>query len=374
MGSLSSLIQERLDRAVSEKVFPGCVAGVADRFGVRLIIPFGRFTYEESEPEVRESTIYDTASITKAIPLSCLALRLIEEGRLHPGKRLIEFVPELLNPDREEVLIQHLLTHTLHFGFPLSSLREGSPEDIMDAILKRPFHSKPGRFFSYANATSLLLGLVVERLYGESLEEAAQGEFFSPLRMTRTAFRPLEKFKKEEIVPTEVDPRRGGTLQGEVHDESAWVLSHSAPVKEAKTIPSAFGGNLPVPCTPGSAGLFSTASDLLQFLQMLLKGGSHEGRRYFSEDTVRRMHTNQIPHLHLSTGLGWELNQPRFMGRYSSANIFGKTGFTGCSCLCDPEKRLGLVLLSNCTYPARAPDREAINAVRRDVADLVFSR
>jgi CubicO group peptidase (beta-lactamase class C family) len=169
---------------VSEKVFPGCVAGVADRFGVRLIIPFGRFTYEESEPEVRESTIYDTASITKAIPLSCLALRLIEEGRLHPGKRLIEFVPELLNPDREEVLIQHLLTHTLHFGFPLSSLREGSPEDIMDAILKRPFHSKPGRFFSYANATSLLLGLVVERLYGESLEEAAQGEFFSPLRMT----------------------------------------------------------------------------------------------------------------------------------------------------------------------------------------------
>jgi CubicO group peptidase (beta-lactamase class C family) len=106
---------------------------------------------------------------------------------------------------------------------------------------------------------------------------------------------------------------------------------------------------------------------------MLLEGGSHGGRRYFSEETVRRMYTNQIPHLRLSTGLGWELNQPRFMGRYCSANTFGKTGFTGCYCLCDPEKGLGLVLLSNCIYPARAPDREAINALRRDIADLVFS-
>jgi CubicO group peptidase (beta-lactamase class C family) len=364
MNRLHALLTQRIHRAIEERVIPGCVVGTADRAGVRLLLSFGRFTYEADAPAVRENTVYDVASITKSIPLSCMALRLIDEGKLHPEHRLIDYVPELRNSDREKVLIRHLLTHTLHFGFALSSLKGASPAAIMDAILKRPFASRPGLFFSYANATSILLGLVVERLCGESLERAAQRVFFTPLGMKRTVFHPLNRFAKEEIVPTEIDPWRGGTVQGEVHDESAWALSRgTAGEGEKEHI---------IPCTPGSAGLFSAVPDLLVFLQMLLKGGRLGGRRYFSGGAVRRMHTNQIADMGLSTGLGWELNQPRYMGRYCSKSTFGKTGFTGCYCLCDPEKKLALVLLSNCTFPRRKPDKEAINALRRDVADLIL--
>jgi len=66
------------------------------------------------------------------------------------------------------------------------------------------------------------------------------------------------------------------------------------------------------------------------------------------------------------------LNQQHNMGRCCSDRTIGKTGFTGCMCICDLDKGLGMVLLSNCTYPKRKPDKELINSVRRDIADLIF--
>jgi hypothetical protein len=60
------------------------------------------------------------------------------------------------------------------------------------------------------------------------------------------------------------------------------------------------------------------------------------------------------------------------MGERCSQRTIGKTGFTGCMCLCDMKREIGVVLLSNYTYPRRKPDREAINTIRRDLADMVF--
>jgi CubicO group peptidase (beta-lactamase class C family) len=139
-------------------------------------------------------------------------------------------------------------------------------------------------------------------------------------------------------------------IQGEVHDESAWAL----------------------PWAVGSAGLFSTVPDLLTFLSMLLNGGTWKGVRFFSEGTIQSMSTNQIARLGSCTGLGWELNQPHYMGEHCSDHSIGKTGFTGCMCLCDLGQGTGIVLLSNCTYPRRKPDKELINSVRRDIADIIL--
>jgi CubicO group peptidase (beta-lactamase class C family) len=155
---------------------------------------------------------------------------------------------------------------------------------------------------------------------------------------------------KTDIAPTEIDCWRGGVVQGEVHDESAWAL------------------NRPV----GSAGLFSTVPDLLTFLCMLLNRGTWKGVRFFSEESIQAMGTNQIAHIGSCTGLGWELNQPRYMGKNCSDWCIGKTGFTGCVFLCDLDKGMGMVLLSNSTFPQRNNNQEAINSVRRDVADIVF--
>ncbi len=373
-------IEACIERAIAERVFPGCVVGVVDRSGMRLVLPFGRYTYEHDSSKAREDTIYDVASITKSIPVSCLALRLMEEGRLHPDDRLIEYVPEFNNSDREATLIRHLLTHTLHFGFPLSSLKNESPGAIIRAIFDTPFRSRPGTFFSYSNATSILLGLAVERLCGKPLDVAAQEQFFQPLEMKRTTFHPLRRFDRSEIVPTEIDGWRGGVVQGEVHDESAWVLIHrrrgSGTPLERKNQPATEGhipgAETPLPGIPGSAGLFSTVPDLLRFLHMLLNHGTDRGRRFFSNETVKSMHTNQVREIGECTGLGWELNQRHYMGKYCSEHTFGKTGFTGCMCLCDMKRGTGIVILSNSTYPKRRPDMEAINEVRRGLADIVF--
>lgn len=343
-------IETRIERALDEQVFPGCVVGMVDSSGSRTVLPFGQYTFEPDAPEVREHTVYDIASITKAIPVSSLALQLLEQEKLHLSDRLIQYVPEFNNPDRESVLISHLLTHTLPFRFPLSSMKNQSPEAMLQAIFETPFKNRPGSVFTYSNATSILLGLVIERICGESIDVAADRAFFTPLHMKETTFHPLQILERADIVPTEIDDWRGGVVQGEVHDESAWAL----------------------PWAAGSAGLFSTVPDLLIFLNMLLNCGTWRGMRFFSEETVRAMSTNQISQIGSCTGLGWELNQQHNMGRCCSDRTIGKTGFTGCMCICDLDKGLGMVLLSNCTYPKRKPDKELINSVRRDIADLIF--
>ena len=170
--------------------------------------------------------------------------------------------------------------------------------------------------------------------------------------MKRTSFFP-ESFPKNEIVPTEYDPWRKRIIHGEIHDESASVLRQTM--------------------VAGSAGLFSTAPDLLNFCEMLLNNGAWKGKRYFSESTVASMQTDQTADLGVSTGLGWELNQKHYMGRFGSNRTIGKTGFTGCVCIADIPRKRALVVLSNYTFPRRKADMQAIDLVRKDIADIVFS-
>jgi CubicO group peptidase (beta-lactamase class C family) len=345
-------INDRVSRAIEESVFPGCVMGYATEKTGAEIIGFGRQTYNETSPSIHENSIFDVASITKAIPTSSCALLLLDRGMLRLDDPLIRYVPEFNNSSREKVLIRHLFTQTLNYNFRLSSLKDSGPDGIVHAIFTTEFKDEPGTSFFYSNATSILLGLVVERIYGKRLDSIADEEFFRPLEMTSSSFF-CDGAKKEHIVPTEIDPWRGKTIRGEVHDESAWVLSSRM--------------------VAGSAGLFSTAPDLMNFLGMLLNRGELRGKRYFSKDIIEQMQTNQVDHLGLHTGLGWELFQKRYMGNHCSVHTFGKTGFTGCVCVCDIAKQAAFVLLSNSTFPHRKNGTQAIDEVRRDIADIILS-
>ncbi len=347
-----ALIRERITQAIEAGVFPGCVVGIVSPGERRAVYPFGRFTYDKHSPPVEGDTIYDVASITKSIPTASLALQLVDEGSLDIDDKLLRYIPEISHSYRENIRIYHLLTHTLHFSFPLSSLKERTPREILETIYRKELRSPPGSQFFYSNATSILLGIVVERVSTRPLDALAQARFFSPLSMHRTSFSPKDIVRKQEIVPTEFDPWRNRMVQGEVHDESAHTLS---------TI-----------MKPGSAGLFSTAPDLLTFCEMLLQGGIMRGKRYFSKQMVNRISTNQLAENTEKTGLGWEIYQPRFMGSGCSSRAFGKTGFTGCSIVCDPERDIGIVLLSNWTYPSRKQDREQMDQVRASIADTVY--
>lgn len=348
--NIKDQITKTTNEAIRDMVFPGCVVGVVFANGDRQILPFGNFTYDPVSPIVKSNTIYDVASITKSIPTASLALQLIDEGKLKLSDKLIDYVPEFRNSDRENVLIRHLLTYTID-GKGLAYLRDKSATEVFDVILNRDFEKRPGTIFKYTNIPAALLGLVIEKITGETLDHLADKNFFKPLKMTRTTFYP-ECFAKEEIVPTEIDDWRG-VVQGVVHDESAYACK-----QDSKIV--------------GYAGLFSTAPDILNFLEMLLHKGTIGGKKYFSKTIIEQTEMNQIPELEDYTGLGWELNQPRYMGKYCTEHTFGKTGFTGTLVVCDVVKGIAYVILSNRIYPKRPADSAAINAFRKSIGEILL--
>jgi CubicO group peptidase (beta-lactamase class C family) len=350
MMALKEEISGAARRAIESKTFPGCVVGYVRKNGERAILPFGNFTYEPNSSLVKEDTIYDVASITKSIPTASLALMLIDQGKLKITEKLIDYVPEFRNSDRENILIKHLLTYTLD-GYGLASLKENSADKLLEILMTRDFERRPGTVFKYTNIPMILMGMVIEKIMRETLDVLAQKYFFGPLKMHRTTFFP-ERFPKEEVTPTEIDDWRG-LVHGAVHDESAYIFKRAGKIM-------------------GHAGLFSTIPNLLNFMEMLLQSGRLHGQTFFSEETLAHIQENQIPELHDYTGLGWELNQPRFMGKFATERTFGKTGFTGTLCVCDMEKEIAYVILSNRTYPKRPTDAMAINKFRAEIGDIIL--
>ncbi|OGG49651.1 hypothetical protein A2763_03145 [Candidatus Kaiserbacteria bacterium RIFCSPHIGHO2_01_FULL_54_36] len=325
---MHSEITVRTERAISEKVFPGCVIGLIRPNKTKEILAFGNFTYEPNSAAVREDTIYDLASITKSIPTASLALALIAEGKLRATDRIVEYLPELKND--HQATIEDLLTYRVR-GPKLSTLKDKTAEGILEHIFERGFDAPSGES-NYTNLPALLLGLAIERAADQPLESLARKYFFGPLQMQRTTFFPFRDLpdKKDEIAPTEIDEWRGEVC-GFPHDESAYIFAKSDRA-----------------C--GHAGLFSTAPDLLNFLERVLQG--------------------ELPAIAegAQKGWGWELmNRP---------HTFGKTGFTGTSVVVDVERGVAFAILSNRTYPKRPPDaalaNSAINRFRANIADILL--
>jgi CubicO group peptidase (beta-lactamase class C family) len=189
-----------------------------------------------------------------------------------------------------------------------------------------------------------MLGFVVEAVSGQRLDEYLASRVFTPLGMNDTHFRP-EATLRGRIAPTEITPPRGYPLRGEVHDENAYALGGVA----------------------GHAGLFSTASDLAIFAQMLLNGGIYNGTRIVADSTVQ-LFTKRAAG---TRALGWDTCAGEYgCGRYMGANAYGHTGFTGTSLWIDPEREMFVVLLTNRVHAARARrPAKVISDVRADLAD-----
>jgi CubicO group peptidase (beta-lactamase class C family) len=345
-----TMIDKLLSDSVIKGIFPGCACAIVHD-GRTLIVTKGNYTYAPESKSVDTSAIYDVASITKAIPVSSLALKLIETGLISAHDSMITYIPEFTGKYRELISIQHLLTQTLHFDFRLSACSHLSSEEIFKCILTADLACVPGTSFNYANATSILLGLLIERVTGKNLEQCGREFFFEPLEMHSTSFNP-EKLRKENIVPSEITPD-GNLICGDVHDESARALR---------------------PLIVGSAGLFSSIVDLSHYLEMLVNDGVWKQKRFFEESTMKLMSSNQLTDDFggEQTGLGWELNQKTSMGIYNGIDVFGKTGFTGCSIAVCRQKKCGYILLSNHIFPKRRESRDSINSVRRALLQMLL--
>jgi CubicO group peptidase (beta-lactamase class C family) len=190
-----------------------------------------------------------------------------------------------------------------------------------------------------------MLGRLVERISGESLDQYLQNHVFGPLKMTETMYRPPASLKPR-IAPTEIDPIRGGKVWGMVHDERAYYL----------------GG------VSAHAGLFSSAHDMARFARMYLNGGELDGVRIVQPSTIRLFTTRQVQ----DRALGWQKPDGRnSAGHLMSEQAFGHTGFTGTSIWIDPTRDVFVILLSNRVDPTR--NNNKIGRVRVALADAVMS-
>ena len=287
-AQMDKRILARVEKAIREKVFPGCVLGIVRKSGERNILPFGASIYGGKEI-VEEHTVYDVASITKSIPTASLALLFINEGKLSLYERVCKYLPELKNDHGAKM--EDLLRYRVS-GVQMSTLVGKTPDEITEHVFERGFDAPVGES-KYTNLPAFLLGLIIERVGGKSLNMLAEEYFFKPLNMTRTTFCP--NAPSIEQSPTEVD-EEGNEVRGVPHDESARVFA-----KAGHAV--------------GHAGLFSTVPDLLNFLEALLQG--------------------KFPYIldGAEKGLGWQVNDKNFMGQYAGQKTFGKTGFTGTSVL-----------------------------------------
>ncbi len=345
-AELRSIVEE----AVRDRVTPGGVIAVVTKGKGTELFSFGKHTYDAGAPEVTNDTMYDCASITKSVPTGLLALKLIEEGKLALDQKIAPIIPELQNQFRDLITVQHLLTYTVFVPLVFSELKTLTPTEAFMRIMITKMETGPGMKYWYTNYPYFLLGVVLERISGKRLDVLADEHLFVPLNMTRTTFHP-EKFSLAEVAPTEI--QEGKLVHGVVHDESARL----------------FGGE---GRAVGHAGIFSTAPDIANLVTMLLDDGVWNGVQIFTNESVRMMKTNAVEIPNAFVSLGWELNQPKWMGKNSNEHMFGKTGFTGTSVVVDRARGRGVVLLTNAVHPTRPLNRDDINKLRRRVADVVM--
>ncbi|HJX27112.1 MAG TPA: serine hydrolase domain-containing protein [Thermoanaerobaculia bacterium] len=341
-------VDRLLDGYRERGAFPGGVLAVGDRGGLAHLHPFGRFTYEEDAPPVTADTLYDLASLTKVVATTTMAMILVDEGKLDLDQPVQELLPGFHGPGKEAVTVRHLLTHSsgLPALAPLYQEIRGRPA-FVGRIQAMDLVHPAGSRSTYSDLGMILLGEILERAAGQPLEAFVRARVLDPLEMRDTRFLPPADLRPR-IAPTEIDPWRGRLVHGEVHDENAFAMGGVAP----------------------HAGLFGTAGDLARFARMLLNGGTLDGRRIVSRETVD-LFTRRAGIPDSDRALGWDTKSAEgsSAGTLLSPRSFGHTGFTGTSLWMDPERGLFVILLTNRVHPTR--ENNLIREVRPAVADAV---
>lgn len=349
---------------------------------VLLVVQDGRVVIEKAygwrqlgEPSLPMSrgTVFDLASVTKVMATTFAVMLLVDGGRVALDAPVAEYLPDFRGGGKETITIRHLLTH--RSGLPQWVPTYYHADNAADAyayIRDLPLGWPVGEGRHYSDLGFMVLGRLVERVAGESLDRFLAAEFYGPLGLSSIGFRPRgtsgpdggpyaatshgNPYERRMVYdadfgyripgnPAAWDGWRLRTLVGEVNDGNAW---------------HAFRG------VAGHAGLFSTARELGVLLQLLLNRGEVGGRRSLSPETVATFLT--------ATGdgqaLGWQVPD------YAPAGSFAHTGFTGTWVLGVPARGLAVVLLTNRqnagvdergTYPDLGP-------LQRGVAEALLGR
>ncbi len=353
------LLDTLVEDAIRDGRLPGAVVVVGHAGEIVYERAFGARAVDGPPEAMTPDTIFDLASLTKVVATTTSVMILVEEGRLRLRDRVATYLPEFSSHGKDRITIEHLLTHVsgLRPDLPLEEVFEGADTAIARAADEVP-EAGPGERFVYSDINFFVLGEIVRRVTGQTLDQFARDRIFRPLGMRDTGFNPPASLRPR-IAPTEpcaplAWPCGGDgavMLRGRVHDPTARRMGGVA----------------------GHAGLFSTAGDLARFCRMLLGAGTLDDVRILAPLTVARMtRVSTPPQMADRRGLGWDLDS-RFSsnrGDLFSFGSYGHTGFTGTSLWLDPASDTFVVFLSSRLHPTGAGD---VTALRGRVATVVAS-
>ncbi|CAF1323792.1 unnamed protein product [Didymodactylos carnosus] len=338
-----------------------------------IVIPYGKILkqtvygyklkYNENETLIEQpelltlDSMFDLVSLTKMYAINYALMHLIAQGKLSVDDQVTKYIPEYsgCNPEnecRETRLIKDLLTHTagyapsVEFYDPklvspdLYSQDKGRTEQIIETKLGFQKARDGDQLPVYSDIDYMLLGLIVERISGMSIDQYAKINIYQPLGLTRTLFNPLinTNYKKADFAATELNGNtRNGTimfpnvrthvLQGQVHDEKSFYSMNGL---------------------SGHAGLFSNLNEMAILCQIMLNNGTYGNIQFWKKNVQDRF---LMPYAcDPSYGLGWRLNFNKslpWFGLHASDEAYGHTGWTGTCSVIDPKYSMAIILLTN---------------------------
>jgi uncharacterized protein YbbC (DUF1343 family)/CubicO group peptidase (beta-lactamase class C family) len=416
-----------INTAIAQKKLPGAVLLVGHNDKVVFEQAYGVRKYAgepglDGTPSPAEpmtlGTIFDMASMTKVMVTSVAVMQLYEAGKLDFDDPVAKYLPEFAANGKQAVTIRELLTH--YSGLPPDvNLKDAwglAAPDKAEGIrraMESPLTSVPGMHFEYSDINYIVLGALVEKVSGLSLDAYAQQHIFVPLGMRETRFLPNYPCgwpaaayghglsNNQPPAPNHQDPKG---LEGCSLTPLA-PLDRIAPTQHdnegtAETNPDfdhLLRGTVHDPTTrrmggvAGQAGVFSTAEDVSKFAQALLDKLLHNtGPFPLKQSTLKLMTTPEQPTTAENTatvftpdgqpakgvalrGFGWDINSSYSRPRGSvfptaGAEVpasFGHTGFTGTSLWIDPASDTYVTLLANSVHPRGA---SPISPLRGEVA------
>jgi CubicO group peptidase (beta-lactamase class C family) len=344
--------------------------------GAQLYIKKGNYEYKKSYgfhtydslTKVEDDHLFDLASITKSLAGTLAIMKMKDDYNFDIDKNLKYYLNDFNKTKQGETSIKDLLTHTsgwrpyishqqylvkkngkLKRRFVKKSLSKKFSNQLSRSLfIKNTYYNvikkrikktelSNVRGYRYSGLFFCLIPEITKNLTGENLDKYLYDKFYLPMGLSAT-FNPLNKYKIEKIVPTEIDNNfRKELIQGTVHDETAAIM----------------GG------ISANAGLFSNAKDLSVILKMILNKGIHNNEQMINSETIELFTKNHIHNDTLNNrGLGFDKvrivsENKVYPNEKLSNKSFGHTGFTGTMFWIDPEKDLILVLLTNRVYPNR---------------------
>ncbi len=352
--NIDSRIDSIVNNAIAAKAMPGCQVVVMHHGRMVLDRCYGTITYDSASAPVTPETVYDLASLTKVAATTLAVMKLVDQNKVSLNDKLSRYLPYLKETNKERITVKQALSHCAGLKAYDALWQQASDRDsILQLVAESQLN--PDNSYVYSDFGFMLLADMVEKISGQTLDTFMAENFYEPMGLLSTTFRPLDNnFSPNDIAPTEQDTLRG-LIRGIVHDPNA----------------AAMGG------VSGHAGLFSNAREVAMLMQMLLNGGELDGERYLKEKTVKTFTSRHFERQGNRRALGFDMQlfTPSANAQVcpeASQDSYGHTGFTGTMLWVDPVEDLVYVFLSNRVHPSASPNRLAQMNVRTDIQSCIY--